>query len=226
MKEKQQGFATPLVIALILITLSVFLYSPTSVNDNNTDGLPPMFDTSFCSVLTNNTPVENLNLENYILKKTSGYCPIDIGHETRISFVFENTSASSTDPEFTLKLYDSNKKLLQTLPIEYNWEISQNTVNLHDDINFDGYKDILLKVFGPRSSEFTYYIYNPTLHIFEESETLSYIFLPTFDAENATISATADTPNYYQDEHGEQQYYTPEEQTTRFKFENGTYTEK
>ncbi len=185
------------------------------------ENFPPMFDKIFCENLINKTPTESFILLGN--KNNSGYCPVNVSSDVTLLFSFENISSSSTDPAFVLNIYDSNKVLLQTLPIEYNWEISPITMNIHDDINFDGYRDLLLRVMGIRSSQFTYYRYNPSLKIFEEDEVLFSIFLPTFDINKKTISSTADTPNYYWDDEGNQKYYTPEEQTTVFKFENGEY---
>lgn len=190
--------------------------------------LPIKLDEEFCRTIRDEaiSDIYNNQEEYYIKYDVSGYCNINIGKGISNIFAFENISKDIKKPEFVLNIYTQNKEIVQSLTLNYPWEFNTSTINIHDDINADGYKDLLVRVFGARSSEFTYYIYNPVKKIFEEDDVLSNIYIPTFNKKNMEISSTADTPNYYYDKNGEQQYYTPEEQTTVFEFKNGNYVEK
>ena len=128
-----------------------------------------------------------------------------------------------TDKEqnFVLNIYTPESVLMQTIPIAYS---TYSDINLHDDINFDGYKDLLVRVQSPRASQFTYYIYNPSKKIFEADDNLSNIFTPTFDSKDKLITCIPDIPNYYTDENGDQQYYSAAEQTSVYKFQDGKYS--
>lgn len=180
-------------------------------------------DEKFCNDIVHKTHRENfndgLNPEEFT---TPSVCTLDIGKNTSYLFSFESTS-TEVGTDFFLNIYTPDHTFLQTLPFDYSWQYDVHTINLHDDINFDGYNDLLLRVASPRAAQFTYYIYNPKTKIFEADDKLSNIFSPTFDTKKRTITATPEIPNYYIDDNGEQQYYTPEEQTTVFRFRNGKY---
>jgi len=192
---------------------------------NSTFSSLPRLEENFCNSILNKTHNDNFNDGYDVPEFTSpGVCEINIGEETSYIFSFENVSKSN-EPDFILNIYSQNGRKIQTLPIEYSWSFNVNTINLYDDINFDGYNDILLRVFGPRAAEFTYYIYSPEKEIFEKNNTLSNIFSPTFDSAKKTITTTPDISNYYYNEAGEQKYYPKEEQTIVFEYINGKYKE-
>lgn len=180
-------------------------------------------DTEFCDLITKKTHKENddsgLYTKSYITNNT---CVVDIGNNKKIVFTFKNITTEK-EPEFVLEIQDGSGKSKQTIPLAYDWSYNIYNINLHDDINFDGYKDMLFRVLSPRAAEYTYYVFNPKTNLFEENELLSFIFSPTFDSVRKTITTTPDIPNYYIDDNGEQQYYTPEQQTRRFKFEDGSW---
>jgi hypothetical protein len=182
----------------------------------------------FCNTIAEKTHNEiSHSLENLQEQHSPGSCIISIGNNVSFIFSFEDIREKGNgDPKFILNIYTLPKTLVQSLPLDYSWQYDEYSVNLHDDINFDGYRDLLLRVLSPRAAQFSYYIYNPMTNKFEVDEVLSDIFSPIFDPIHKTISATPDIPNYYYDANGDQQYYTSEEQTTVFEFKNGSYVAK
>lgn len=220
MKNKIHFIYAALFIAIIGGCLLLLTFNYNGKSGFNT----PKLEKELCDEISDKSISSNLESNSSTEHATPGFCDISIGKNLSYKFSFENISKQA-NPEFVLNIYSSNNNIIQSIPLDYAWSFNNLTINLHDDINADGYKDLLVRVFAPRAAQFTYYIYNPTKKIFEKSDVLSNIFLPTFDAKNMTIKATADIPNYYYDDNGNQQYYTPEEQTTVFKFKDGKYTE-
>lgn len=218
---KKNFFAS---VILVISIIGAILLIKHKVEDETLISITPKLDQVFCDDIMQKAPSEIFSDgENQSVIVTSErICQENIGHNTSYLFSFENISQNAA-PNFVLNIYTPDMILVQTMPIDYSWQFGEDTINLHDDINFDGYKDMLLRVYSPRATEFTYYIYNPTRKIFEPENTLSGIFSPTFNSQNKTITSTPDISNYYYDKMGDQQYYTPEEQTTVFKFKDGKY---
>lgn len=220
------------VAAYVSVTKYANLPQLKSGNDTNKPvysmmvALLPRLEKSFCDSLADKSHKENFNDGYNVAGLTSpGTCELSLGENTSAIFSFENISKTN-EPEFVLNIYSTDGRKIQTLPVAYSWKFDVNTINLHDDINFDGYKDALLRVSSPRAAQFTYYIYNSEKEVFEVDGALSYIFSPTFNPVTKTITTTPDIPNYYFNEAGGQEYYTPEEQTTVFEYKNGKYDEK
>ncbi len=205
------------IIFLLIVSGSIFY-----ILDNKKEKQVTT-DQVFCDSIFNKPHKENfmdeLTWKSYV---TSNRCVFDIGNKREFAFTFNNTGTEK-DPVFVLEISDSKNKTKQTIPLAYAWSYNIDTINLHDDINFDGYKDMLFRVLSPRAAEYTYYTFNPETNLFEANEALSFIFSPNFDPVKKTITVTPDIPNYYTDDNGEQQYYTPEQQTRRFKFEGGSW---
>jgi hypothetical protein len=184
------------------------------------------FNKEFCDTIANQKISEVIKVGDGVTYTLPDSCIILIGNGVSYRFSFETIPSDFPNKElaFTLKVYNSsNGTLVQSIDLDYDSSFNNLTINLHDDVNADGYKDMLVRVLSPRAAEFTYFIYNPAKNMFEEDTVLSNIFTPSFDKQNMKISSTPDIPNYYADENGEQQYYTPEEQTTVFTFKNGKY---
>lgn len=206
-------------VALIIISGGLSLFIINNMKKSTINSVK--FNNEFCDSIVNKTITKITPSMEYTVPVS---CNISIGKEVSYIFSFENISEDKK-PDFILNLYNSSDNtFVQGIKLAYSWKFDTYTINLHDDINGDGYKDMLLRVFGPRASQFTYFIYNPTKNVFEEDNVLSKIFTPTFNKETMEINTTADVPDYYTDGNGEQQYSTPEEDTEVFKFKNGKYT--
>jgi len=153
---------------------------------------------------------------------TSGACQVSVGPNTSLNFSFDNISASTT-PRFVLNIFDPVTNQVQSIRLAYDWEYNNSIINLNDDINFDGYKDMLMRTFGRRASQFNYYLYDPVSKTFKMDEMLSSIYTPTFNPQERTITTTPDIASYYIDNNGEQKYSTPEDETSVYKFVQGKY---
>jgi hypothetical protein len=216
---------TPKILLLLLVVLGV-AFIVTIIKERQVVSTDPVF----CDSLFSRThkEIEELVYESnfeYSTRITDVSCVIDIGNKKEFNFTFKNT-ANKKDPVFVLEISDTVQKKRQALPIDYWWFYDVYTINLHDDINFDGYRDMLVRVLSPRAAQFTYYTFNPETNLFEANEVLSFIFSPTFDPVKKTITTTPDIPNYYTDDNGEQQYYTAEEQTSVFELKDGVWVLK
>ncbi len=214
------------LVVIVYFGFKFFQKSPTDMSLEIVSVPSDVASSSFCHDIVEKTITENFNEGNNPVEFTTLVtCTIPIGHSRTAELEFKNNAAEGDEPDFDIGITSSGfvSSSQQHISLAYSPTYSRSDVNLHDDINFDGYKDMLLRVLSPRAAQFTYYVYNPKTRLFDESEALSSIFLPTFDAEKKQITATADIPNYYVDDSGEQQYYTPEEQTTVFVFKDGEY---
>lgn len=208
-------------IILLFCTLITYVF----VKHKNTNQTS-ILDNSFCDSLTRKDGNVSKDYDKEVREiKISGSCYINIGNNTNLLFYFENTAeAKDKDPKFVLKIYDSNKSIVQVIQLDYSWSYNEETISLRDDINFDGYNDLLVKVFGPRASQFTYYTYDSLNKKFVIVDSLTRIFTPSFDSKSKTITTKPDVPSYYFDNNGDQQYYLPSEQNAVYRFIKGTYT--
>lgn len=178
---------------------------------------------NFCDLITKIPYTTPLNPPfDWQTATTSGSCKISLNSDTTFIFSFDNISASTT-PRFVLNIFNPLNNQVQSIRLAYDWEYNNKVINLHDDINFDGYKDMLIKTFGRRASNFLYYLYDPLSETFVEDEVLSGIYTPTFSSKERTITTTPDVASYYFDDKGEQQYSTPKEETSIYRFVEGKY---
>jgi hypothetical protein len=226
-KQKQKRISTLwgiiIIIAVTIVAISgVFAWQyfyKTADKMSSINSL--LLSKEFCDGIVQNKIKDNEKVVNNNQKIISpGACRIEIGKGVQYLFSFDDKTTGNI-PNFILTIYNANMNRIQAIPLDYPWFFSLTTINLHDDINFDGYKDLLIRVSGPRASEYTYYAYNPLKKIFEKNDILSYIFTPTLNIDKREISTTPNIPNYYFDDNGNMDYYTPEEQTTFFKFIDG-----
>lgn len=79
------------------------------------------------------------------------------------------------------KISISDETILKTWQGDY--------VNFENDINFDGYNDLLLLVsIGATNTFYDYFIYNPSINKFVKDSVLKGLSSPHFDANHKTIS--------------------------------------
>jgi len=99
-------------------------------------------------------------------------CTFDIGKDFK-NWLFTVSEKVETDTEpsmYEIEIKNKKRDVVQTIRIGQQGSFKDGFLNMAYDINFDGYKDILLRVLSPRVAEFTYYIYNPEKEMFENQE--------------------------------------------------------
>lgn len=213
---------------LVGVIIMLCIYGLGKYNTTSNAPKTKKYSDTLCKSIYNNITLspDYETIEPHVEENNEGdgYCMVTIGNGLSYYFVFASTTDKlkfdyESQDKQVLTIYSMDMKKIQVVETP---NAAWGEVSLHDDVNFDGYKDILGRIWSPRASQYSYYVFNPENGKFEEDEVLSSIFSPTLDMEKKVITATADVPNYYTDKFGDQQYYTPEEQTTEYVFSTTT----
>ena len=118
-------------------------------------------------------------------------CYFDIGH----GFLKWNFKVpEENEKNVVLEISDSAGKLVQKITIEDETIETDffldGDINVAEDINFDGYKDLrIVNARGANITGYNYWIFNPMLKRFEKDPVLENIPYPSFDGDKKTITA-------------------------------------
>jgi hypothetical protein len=143
--------------------------------------------------------------------------PIDCNFDIGLGFSnwnFKIPKKNKDKDNLVLEISDFAGKDVQKITIEddtINEDLFlDGDINLAEDINFDGYKDLrIINARGANIMGYDYWMFNPTLKKFEKDPVLARIPYPSFDSGEKTITAShAANLGYY---------------SAVFKFINGKY---
>jgi hypothetical protein len=147
-----------------------------------------------------------LKLPNNRLKMTR--LPSECGKAIDIGKGFKNwkyVSISFNDPmtvEFagpTLALWDENGKFIQKIADTSNGMLFGTCVDFSDDINYDGYKDLKIKISsGPADveiEEYNYWIFNPESKKYHKDPVLTHVANPDFGKNQKMIYSKVGVTN-------------------------------
>lgn len=118
-------------------------------------------------------------------------CYFDIGSD----FLNWNFKVpEENEKNVVLEISDSAGKPIQNITVEDETIgtlfFLDGDINIAEDINFDGYKDLrIVNVRGANIGGYNYWIFNPELKKFEKNPVLANIPYPSFDRTKRTITA-------------------------------------
>lgn len=125
--------------------------------------------------------------------------PEGIEREVTCTFVLNGSLNINRQFEFvghTIKISDpKTKELLQTIEVNEILGVGYGgpAFHIHDDINFDGYKDLWIRdgLGVLDNTPVTYWVYNPELQKFEMDKKLQTVSNPIFDATRKEITTSS-----------------------------------
>ncbi len=188
-----------LVVVVVVLVLSGYLW----IKESSKESVLSPEDQKICNEIQGiNSPEGSSDIDRVV------NCKVYI-HPQLQPYLFRLSTT-------TVEIYSSNKNdLVQEITPDTLGIFYSNNIEIKDDINFDGYKDLLVKTFaGARNSLYTYFIFDPKNGKFEEDWLLRKLPFPYFDKEQKSIF-TDPLPNYV----------NPDDswQSETYEFKNGEY---